>query len=132
MNHSDIKYPTNKSFGFFFTAFFWIGSIFSYYVNNKEWFFILGIIGLAFLIISTLKSDALFPINKLWMKFGLLLGMIISPALLGIIFFGIFTPIAVLMRLFGRDELKLQFKKKVTYWVSREEDSEAKTFKNQF
>ena len=74
--------------------------------------YILGAIFGIFLIITITNADALLPLNKLWMKFGILLGMIISPIIMGIIFFVIFTPIAILMRLSGRDELRLRFKKK--------------------
>ena len=74
--------------------------------------YILGAIFGIFLIITITNADALLPLNKLWMKFGILLGMIISPIIMGIIFFVIFTPIAILMRLSGRDELRLRLKKK--------------------
>jgi predicted Co/Zn/Cd cation transporter (cation efflux family) len=68
----------------------------------------------------------------MWMKFGILLGIIISPIVMGIIFFGIFAPIAILMRLFGRDELRLRFKKNKGHWISRDASTEFYSFKNQF
>ena len=64
--------------------------------------------------------------------FGLLLGMIVSPIVLGIIFFGLFTPIATLMRLSGRDELKLKFTQKVSHWIPRNDPINSKSFKYQF
>jgi hypothetical protein len=87
---------------------------------------------LVFLMITLLKSDLLLPLNKLWMKFGLLLGMIVSPIVLGIIFFGLFTPIAMLMRLSGRDELKVKFSQKPSHWISRNEPIKSESFKHQF
>ena len=66
------------------------------------------------------------------MKFGILLGVIINPIIMGIIFFGIFTPIAVLMRFFGRDELRLNFKKRKTHWINRETLNKFDFFKKQF
>lgn len=87
----------------------------------------------AFFIISKTKPEILFPINKLWMGLGLLLGMIVSPIILGIIFFGLFTPIGLLMRLFGRDELRLIPSNIGSYWKEREHGkSYRSTFKNQF
>ena len=66
------------------------------------------------------------------MRFGLLLGMIVSPIVLGIIFFGLFTPIAMLMRMSGRDELKLKFIQKASHWILRKEPIKAESFKHQF
>jgi len=66
------------------------------------------------------------------MRFGLLLGMIVSPIVLGLIFFALFTPIALFMRLFGRDELRLRLREKSTHWVRREETTQTNSFKHQF
>lgn len=132
MNLADVEIPSNRKFGFFFTAVFWISATYSFYVNNNGWPYILGAVGVVFFVVTIIKADALLPFNKLWMKFGLLLGMIVSPIVMGIIFFGIFTPIAILMHLFGRDELRLRFKKQNTYWVNREAATEFDSFKNQF
>ena len=66
------------------------------------------------------------------MSFGFLLGIIVSPIIMGLIFFGIFTPIAILMRLFGRDELRLRFKKQSSHWVIKDNDLQSETFKQQF
>ena len=87
---------------------------------------------LLFLLITLIKSDALLPLNRLWMRFGLLLGMIVRPIVLGIIFFGLFAPIAVLMRLIGRDELRLKFHQKQSHWITRNEPIKAESFKDQF
>jgi len=67
------------------------------------------------------------------MNFGLLLGIIVSPVVLGLIYFLIFTPMSFIMKLFGRDELKLKIKTKKTYWLSRTETKlDSDSFKNQF
>ena len=63
------------------------------------------------------------------MKFGVLLGTIVSPIIMGIIFFGIFTPIAIIMRLSGRDELRLRLKKKKTHWINRKTLNQVDPFK---
>jgi len=132
MNFSEVKLPSNRKFGFFFTVIFLLASFYLYYVDNKVMVYILGSICGIFLIVTIINADALLPLNKLWMKFGILLGKIVSPIIMGIIFFGIFTPIAILMRLSGRDELHLRFKKKKTHWISRKDVKKFDTFKKQF
>ena len=112
MNFSEVKLPSNRKFGFFFTAIFLLASFYSYYLDNEVMVYTLSTICGIFLIITIINADALLPINKLWIKFGILLGMIINQIIMGVIFFGIFTPIAILMRISGRDELRLRFKKK--------------------
>ena len=132
MNFNQVKLPSNRKFGFFFTAVFLIASFYSYYINSELIFYTLSTIGGIFLIVTIINADALLPLNKLWMKFGILLGMIISPIIMGIIFFGIFTPIAILMRLTGRDELRLRLIRKKSHWIHRKKIKEFDTFKKQF
>ena len=132
MNFSEVKLPSNRKFGFFFAAILLLASSYLYYVDNKVMVYIFGVICGIFLIVTIINADALLPLNKLWMKFGILLGKIVSPIIMGIIFFGIFTPIAILMRLSGRDELRLRFKKKKTHWINRKNVKEFDTFKKQF
>ena len=96
------------------------------------WAYIFIATALVFLIVSLVKSDALMLLNKLWMGFGLLLSIVISPIILGVIFFGLFTPIAMLMRLSGRDELRLKFSQKASHWTLRSEQTQSGSFKNQF
>jgi len=80
-----------------------------------------------------IKPDLLLPLNKLWMRFGLLIGRIVSPIVLGVIYFGLFMPISFIMRLIGRDELRLRVNNDGTNWISRENSSIKSTaFKNQF
>ena len=125
--------PSNRKFGFFFTAVF--GMAGTYFLNENTTNVSLFLFGLAtlFLIVTILKSGLLLPLNKLWMRLGLFLGMIVSPIVLGVIFFGLFTPIAFLMRLVGRDELRLRFKPCKSYWKVREpRDPSTETFRNQY
>ena len=132
MKSSEIEIPSNRKFGFFFTFVFVIVAAYFYYTANIDWTYAFLGMSLLFLVITLTKSDALLPLNKLWMRFGLLLGMIVSPIVLGIIFFGLFTPIAMLMRLCGRDELRLKFTQKASHWILRKESINAESFKNQF
>ena len=132
MNFSEIELPSNRKFGLFFTFVFAVAAAYFYYAENIVWTYAFVVASLIFLLITLIKSDALLPLNKLWMRFGLLFGVIVSKIVLGIIFFGLFMPIAVLMRLGGRDELSLQFSQKVSHWKTRSEQIEPESFKNQF
>jgi len=132
MKFSEIELPSNRKFGFFFTFVFTLAAAYFLYTANLTWAYVFLIVALIFLLITLIKSDALRPLNKLWMRFGLLLGMIVSPIVLGIIFFGMFTPIAILMRLTGRDELRLKFSQKVSHWITRSEPIKSESFKYQF
>lgn len=132
MKSNNIKLPLNRMFGFFFSGIFFC--LFLYFYLNSLFIqsYIFGLLSFSFFVIAIVKSDLLLPFNKLWMTLGLILGSIITPIILGIIFFGVFTPIAIFMRLFGRDELRLKFKKRASYWIKRETITEANSFKNQF
>ena len=132
MKFSEIELPSNRKFGFFFTFVFAIAAAYFYSAANIGWVYVFVAAASIFLLITLIKSDALLTLNKLWMRFGLLLGMIVSPIVLGIIFFGLFAPIAILMRLSGRDELRLKFSQKEIHWISRNEPLNAESFKNQF
>jgi len=129
---SEIELPSNRKFGFFFTAVFLIASAYFYYASTYFLFYLLTFFGVAFLFTTLINAELLLPLNKLWMNLGILLGKIINPIIMGLIFFLIFTPFALLMRLFGRDELRLHFDKQNSYWISRETDAQSGTFKNQF
>ena len=132
MTLSEIELPSNKKFGFFFTFVFAVASAYFYNATSASWSYAFGLTSLSFLIISAVKAEILLPLNKLWMRFGLLLGMIVSPIVLGVIFFGLFTPIAFFMRLSGRDELRLKLSKKASYWISHSEPLKSESFKQQF
>ena len=128
----EVEVPSNKKFGFFFTIVFLTASGYFYIFSSLIWSYLLAATALIFLMVTVLKADILLNLNKLWMRFGLVLGIIISPIVLGIIFFGVFTPIAFLMRLNRRDELRLKFKSKSSHWISRKEALPAESFENQF
>ena len=132
MNFSEIELPSNRKFGFFFTFVFVVVAAYFFYSTKVMWAYAFTLVSLIFLVITLVKSHALLPLNKLWMRFGLLLGMIVSPIVLGIIFFGLFTPIAILMRLSGRDELRLKLNKKSSHWIPRREPILSESFNHQF
>ena len=132
MKFSDIKLPSNQKFGFFFSAVFIIASLYFWYLGNLVITYIFLFLTVAFFTITIIKASILLPINKLWMRFGLMLGMIVSPIILGIIFFGMFTPIALFLRLIGRDELRLRLRGKSSNWINKDKSPDSESFKYQF
>lgn len=125
--------PSNKNFGFFFSIIFLLIGIYFYFVGALNIGIALLLLATIFFILTVLRSDLLLPLNKLWMRLGLVLGLIISPIVLGIIYFGLFTPIALLMRLFSRDELRLKLLPRSSFWRIRKNSKQiVESFKNQF
>ena len=129
---SELKLPSNKKFGFFFSVIFLLISSYYLYLNEIIIALILGFISVLFFFVSLLKAGLLLPLNIVWMKFGILLGKLISPIVLGTIFFFMFTPVAVIMRLIGRDELRLRLNFQDSYWIKRKSSINKASFKRQF
>lgn len=132
MKLPDIELPSNKKFGIFFTFVFLIIA-WRFFANDAMImgsFFIFSAI--AFFVISLVQADILLPLNKGWMALGLLLGMIVSPIVLGILYFGLFTPISLAMRAMGRDELGLKMQLGASHWKARTADAASGLFKKQF
>lgn len=132
MKLTNIKLPTNKKFGYFFSCVFLLASIYFFYLKSNNVGYIFSSLTIIFIITTFLKAELLLPLNKLWMRFGLLLGMIVSPIVLGVIFFGVFTPYGLVMRIMGRDEMNLKIFLKKSYWIIRSKNSIQTNFKNQF
>mgnify|MGYP001469566933 CR=1 FL=1 len=125
----DIKIGSNKSFGIVFFVVFLLISLYPL-LNNESlriWSLVISII---FLILGVLNSKILSPLNKIWFKFGIFLGKIISPLVMGVIFFLVVTPIGLIMRLLGKDVLNLKFSDHKSYWI--EKTGPKSKMKNQF
>ena len=129
MDQKDIKIRSNKSFGVVFFLVFLLISLYPLINdgNLRIWSFVISII---FLILGVSNSKILSPLNKIWFKFGLLLGKIISPVVMGIIFFIVVTPTGLILRLFQKDVLNLKFNNNKTYWI--EKSGPKSKMKNQF
>ena len=132
MKHAQVVLPSNRKFGFFFSLVFFMLAAYFIYTQNQTVVQVMLFVALLFLIITLFKADLLLPLNKLWMRFGFLLGKIISPIVLGIIFFGLITPYSIVIRVFGRDELHLRKVKNKSHWIHRLQDSPQTDFKRQF
>ena len=129
MKKNNIKIGTNKSFGIVFFLFFLIVSLFPLFKNEniRVWSLIIAII---FLILGLLNSKFLTPLNKIWFKFGILLGNFVSPIVMSIVFFVIVTPTSIIMRVLGKNLLNLKKGNKKTYWIERSKIQSK--MKNQF
>ena len=117
LTKSKIKISSNRSFGIVFFVFFTIVGIYPVIDNGDiNIYFIISAI--VFLILGILNSKVLYPLNYVWFKFGILLGAVIAPIVMGIIFFAVVTPTGLIMRLLGKDLLKKKFlKNSETYWI---------------
>ena len=125
----EVKISSNRSFGIVFFVVFLLIAFYPLIYNGdiKIWSLILSLI---FLILGLVDSKILTPLNKVWYHFGIFLGKIISPFIMGIIFFLVVTPIALLMRLLGKDVLNLKYNKNKSYWI--EKKGPKSKMKNQF
>ena len=125
----DIKISSNKSFGVVFFIVFLLIAL--YPLLSREDLRIWSLlISIGFLILGLMNSKLLTPLNKLWFKFGLILGKFISPLIMGLIFFIVVTPIGIIMRLLKKDLLLLKYNHKKTYWI--EKTGPKSKMKNQF
>ncbi len=125
----EIKISSNRNFGIVFFIVFLIISLYPMTKNQdiRIWSFTIAFI---FLILGILNSKILTPLNKIWFRFGLFLGKIVSPLVMGIIFFLVVTPIGLFMRIIGKDILNLKFNKNESYWI--EKTGPKSKMKNQF
>ena len=130
---NSIELPSNRNFGFFFSALFVASSIYCYVNTFLLAFFFFATFTLVTFLVTVVSPSNLFLFNKLWMKLGLLIGKVVSPIVLGSVFFILFTPVGIVMRLAGRDELQLKLHKKNSCWKNRAPAGpEPISFKNQF
>ena len=125
----NIKIGSNRSFGIVFFIVFLIIGLYPI-INNENLRVWSIIISLIFLSLGLINSKLLNPLNKLWFKFGILLGKIVSPIIMAIIFFFVVTPIGILMRLLKKDLLNLNFSSNKSYWIEKNEPKSK--MKNQF
>ena len=133
MKFKDIKLPSNKKFGYFFCIIFILVSIYFYIQMNMYLTYLFLVLFLSFFIITTLKPLFLRPLNLSWMFIGFILGKIISPIILGLMFFLLITSFGLVRRLFGSDELKISKNRKKSTWIVRNKSFfEKDSFRNQF
>ena len=133
MKHVDsdkIKISSNRSFGLLFFVVFLIVSLWplTHEGSIRIWSVIVSAV---FLILGLINSRLLTPLNVLWFKLGMTLGAIISPIVMGIVFFLVVTPTGFILRIMGKDLLNKKYdKEKETYWIKR--NAPTGTMKRQF
>ena len=118
MKNNKIKIGSNRSFGIVFFIVFLIITIYPLLKSNdiRIWSIPFSLI---FLILGLTNSKVLTPLNKLWFKFGIALGSIMAPIVMGLIFFMVVTPTSLLMKLFNKDVLNLKKNNNKSYWILR-------------
>ncbi len=126
---TEIKIGSNRNFGLVFFIVFLIISFWPILSgqNLRVWSLI---ISFTFLLLGVLDSKILSPLNKIWFKFGIFLGRIVSPVVMGVIFFFVVTPTGLLMRYIKKDIIGLKYNNNKTYWIEKKEPKS--TMKNQF
>ena len=125
----DIKISSNLNFGIVFFIVFLIIALYPLIFNENIRLWSL-IISLVFLILGLINSKILTPLNKIWFKFGIYLGKLISPIIMGIIFFFVVTPTGYVMRFLRKDILNLKYNNNKSYWI--EKNNLKSNMKNQF
>ncbi len=119
----------NKGFGVLFFIVFLIISLWPLLDGNNLRIWSL-LISLIFLILGFLNSKVLNPLKRIWIKFGEILGRVIAPIVLFVIYFVVLTPISFLLKIFGKDLLRIKLSNKKSYWIKRDED--LGSMRNQF
>lgn len=138
MSHSspgtEIALPSERKFGILFTVVF---ALLTAYMAWKAWALVgiavCAVLAAGFGVVTLVKPSVLAPLNRAWFALGVLMGRIISPIVLGAMYFLLITPVALIARWFGRDELRLKPQQVTSYWRERSDAVDAATsFKNQF
>ena len=114
-----VKLPSDRSFGFTFAVVFGLLGAWLWWKSSRYGLPAIGV-GAAFALIALALPRILHPLNIVWMKFGALLNMIVSPIIMGLIYFVVFTPVSLFFRLTKRDALRRSFDKSArSYWIDR-------------
>ena len=113
-----MKKSSSKSFGYLFFGVFLALAVWVYVKNQNLNFWLIGT-SLVFLVLTLIKSKLLDVLNDLWIKFGELLGKIVAPIVMSIIFFLILTPIGLILKMAKKDLLKLKFNNDKSYWIEK-------------
>ena len=129
MKNQKIKIGSNKSFGIVFSIVFLVIAFWPMLNGNEINYWSLAI-SIVFLILGLINSKILTPLNKIWFKFGILLGNVVGPIVMCIIFFLIVTPTSINMKLLGKDLLNLKKNNNNSYWI--EKNNQKSKMKNQY
>jgi hypothetical protein len=128
------KLPSERIFGIVFAGIFLILAGYGWYKQfSNTWINLFLVLASVFLLCTLIAPKLLRPLNKAWYKLGLFLGRFVSPIVLGILFFIVITPVAIVTRLAGRDTLRLRKQSTDSYWIDRKPPGpDPESFKQQF
>ena len=133
MKQEDTQLPSNKKFGLFFSLVFGLLAFYFFDENITTMSLSFGLLCLTTISLVYIYPKFLTPLNRAWMKFGSLIGKFVSPVVLSFIFFIIISPVALIGKIFGRDELNLKLVDKETFWKKKDlENTKPSSFNNQF
>ena len=125
--------PSNRKFGWILGAFLFAAGVYAALYINILWTIIFISLASLFVLLALVAPAWLALLNKLWFQLGLLLGRVVNPIVLGLIFFIFITPVAIITKLFGRDELLINKRTVSTYWLERKPAGpKPESFNNQF
>jgi hypothetical protein len=125
--------PNNQNFGWFFATVFGIAAAYARWISHSPWDGVFLGAAIFFAFFAAARPAVLEPFNRLWYRLGILMGHVVSPIVLAAIYFGVITPVALCMRMAGRDELRLRKRKTQSYWIHREPAAPLPdSFRNQF
>lgn len=129
----DESLPSNRKFGCFFCVIFSFIAAYLYWKTSSSWADYFAVAAVLFACFALFAPGALTFLNRLWFRLGILLGKVVNPIVLGLLFFVLITPIAMVTRLFGRDELLIKRRDVASYWIDRKPAGPTpESFKNQF
>ena len=121
---------SNRSFGLVFSIFFFIIFSYNFFLNNDFNIYIL-LLSIIFLILGVLNSKILYPMNRVWIYFGYLLGKFITPVVLFTLYFSIVLPTNLVLKIIGKDIMRLKYNKNTkSYWELR--NKKPNSMDNQF
>tara|TARA_B100001964_G_C13990223_1_gene490303 strand:- start:380 stop:769 length:390 start_codon:yes stop_codon:yes gene_type:complete len=129
MDKKNLHLPSNRNFGIVFFIVFLLIAIYPILSDQsiRIWSLIISFI---FLFLGSINSKILTPLNEIWFKFGIFLGKVVFPIVMGVIFFLVITPIAFLMKILDKDLLNLKYNNSKTYWIEKKGPNSK--MKNQF
>ena len=128
-----LSLPSDQKFGLFFSVVSIVAAAYAWHSQLPAFAFLLGVLAAFFGVLAKIRPHSLHRLNRLWAQIGILIGRFINPIVLGLFFFVLITPVALVTRLGGRDELRLKQRRASSYWVKREPIGPApESFKNQF
>lgn len=115
-----VKGSSDRSFGITFAVVALILAGIWYWHGRSPWPYALAVAAL-FAALALVAPRTLAPLNRVWLKIGLLLHRVVNPLVMGLLFYGCITPMALVIRLMGKDMLRLKFDREApTYWINRE------------